>query len=99
MRAAATLSLPNAADLKLTPVTNRKGRKQVGASEVGKLAGYLAKYRVQVEGTTYDRYVQIAAAPAGDYTVAVFCECEWKRRDYWEQEAGEVVGSLRAAAK
>jgi hypothetical protein len=68
-------------------VTERQGAKQEKASaDIGKAKGYLSRNELKVPNGSLDRFVVVAAVPRDNQLVAIYGECEWERRDYWEQE-------------
>ncbi len=97
-RQAAVLRL-RVEDLELNPIPDRQGGKQSGPAEIGKASGHLSKNRFQVAGGTLERFVMIAAVPLGEQVVAVYGECDWKRRDFWEQEINGVLEQFGADDK
>jgi hypothetical protein len=84
-----------AENLTLTPLENRNGQKLDGPADLGKLKGHLSKNRLTTTGGTLDRFVVLAAVPGPEETIGVYCDAPFKRRDYWEQEIGQVIETLR----
>jgi hypothetical protein len=54
-------------------------------AEVGNREGQVIQLQVK-NGETRQRYVLAAVIVVPDNTLAIVCECDWRRRDYWQQE-------------
>jgi hypothetical protein len=84
-------------DVQLLPAAAGKGDKANKPADVGAFKGHLSKNRMNITGGTLDRFLVIAAVPLGDKVVAVYGDCDWKRRDYWEQEFNALLATFRKA--
>lgn len=84
-------------NLELVPVQGRKGEKLEGPANVGAVSGYVSKNRMRVPDGSLDRFVVVAAVPLAERLVVVYAECDWKRRDYWEQEFNALLDTFKKA--
>jgi hypothetical protein len=85
-------------DVQLMPAAGGKGDKANKPAEIGTFKkGHLSKNRMNITGGTLDRFLVIAAVALGDKVVAVYGDCDWKRRDYWEQEFNALLATFRKA--
>src|SRR5262249_31024511 len=72
-------------------VDKKTGAKKEGEVNSGKRKGHVSKNRLQPKGGTAERFVLLATIPQGDQVVAVYADCNWKRRDFWEQEFNALL--------
>jgi hypothetical protein len=81
------------------PIPDPKTGKplQDGPAKIGQFDGYLSKLQLSTGGEN-DRYVILGIVPGPKGTLAIFCECLWTRRDYWEQEFKELLANVRPDA-
>jgi hypothetical protein len=84
-------------DVQLISAAGGKGDKANKEADIGAFKGHLSKNRMTITGGTLDRFLVIAAVPLGDKVVAVYGNCDWKRRDYWEQEFNALLATFRKA--
>jgi hypothetical protein len=80
-------------DSTMTVLTDKDGdmdRKQ----EIGSREGQVTHYQVR-NAENRDRYVLLAVVPLPEKVVAIHCECDLQRRDYWQQEFQTLVDSIR----
>ena len=82
-------------DVQLMPAAGGKGDRASKPADIGTFKGHLSKSRMSVTGGTLDRFVVIAAVQLADKVVAVYGDCDWKRREYWEQEFNALLASFR----
>jgi hypothetical protein len=62
---------------------------------LGSVPGHLTKLQVTLEDSdTYNRYVILGVAARPDGVLMLLGECDWNRRDFWEQEFLPLLGSL-----
>jgi hypothetical protein len=83
-------------DTTMTPLTDKDGdmdRKQ----DVGNREGQVTHFEVR-NAENRDRYVLLAVVALPEKTVAIHCECDLQRRDYWQQEFLTLFDSLRFKA-
>jgi hypothetical protein len=83
---------------KLEPVKDKKTGKPLTSSKVGSLRGRVSKLRLQLDADT-ERYGVLAVANQPDGVLAVFCDCRWDRRAYWDQEFEALLGTVRLKGK
>jgi hypothetical protein len=79
----------------LTTVKNKSGEEEDNDADFGPLHGRLTKLRM---ANTEDRqrFVVLGMVPRPERRlVVVWCECDWALRDYWDQEFGTLLNSLR----
>jgi hypothetical protein len=63
---------------------------------LGALAGHLTKLQVTVEDTdSYNRFMMLAVARQPEGLLMFLGDCDWNRRDFWEQEFLPLLQSLR----
>jgi hypothetical protein len=69
-------------------------------TDVGNRVGQIVQLRVK-NGETRQRYVLAAVLLLPDNVLAIVCECDWRRRDYWQQEFLTLLEKLqvKSAAK
>jgi hypothetical protein len=92
------LGLSKPEELELVAVQGRKGEKLEGPADIGAFKnGYLSKNRMRVPAGTLDRFVVVAAVPLKERLLVVYSECDWKRRDYWEQEINALLDTFKRA--
>ncbi len=79
----------------LAPIKDKSGIDQDHETEFGPLHGRLTKLRM---ANTEDRerfvVLGVVARPEGRLLV-LWCECDWSLRDYWDNEFGALLNSLR----
>ncbi len=78
----------------LSSVKDRSGAEEDRDTDFGELRGRLLKLRM---ANTPDRerfvVLGVVTRPAGRL-VAVWCECDWSVRDYWDQEFATLLNSM-----
>jgi hypothetical protein len=62
-------------------------------TDVGNREGQVVQLQVK-NGETRQRYVLAAVLVLPDNVLAVVCECDWRRRDYWQQEFLALLAKL-----
>jgi hypothetical protein len=80
-------------DTTMTVLSDKDGdmdRKQ----SVGDREGQITHFQVR-NGENRERYVLLAVVPLPEKIVAIHCECDLQRRDYWQQEFLTLVESFR----
>jgi hypothetical protein len=83
--------------LAVKAVNDRKTGKPVVGVEVGALRGQWARLQLELDPDT-SRFGLLAVVnlpPKG--SLAVFCECRWERRDFWDQEFRQLIETVRQA--
>jgi hypothetical protein len=79
----------------LTTVKNKAGEEEDNDADFGPLRGRLTKLRV-ANTEDRERFVVLGVVPRPEGRLAVvWCECDWSLRDYWDQEFGTLLNSLR----
>jgi hypothetical protein len=83
----------------IAPVKGREGEELSRETDLGELHGWLSKLRMS-NTEDRERFVVLATVrqPKGKL-LAVWCECDWELREYWDQEFGTLVSSLRPMKK
>jgi hypothetical protein len=61
---------------------------------VGNQDGRILKLRVKIADAN-EHFVYLAVVPAAEYVVAVQCECDMRRRVYWEVNFAQLVRELK----
>jgi hypothetical protein len=69
-------------------------------TDIGNRVAQVVQLRVK-NGETRQRYVLAAVLLLRDNVLAIVCECDWRRRDYWQQEFLTLLEKLqvKSAAK
>jgi hypothetical protein len=88
-----------ASEFEFDPLDDARGAKQDGEADVGKAKGWVSKNRLAVKGGTAERFLLLAVVGRPDQTVALWCECEYSRRNYWELEFAELLESFTVDAE
>jgi hypothetical protein len=81
--------------LKIDAVKDRKTGKPVTGVEVGALRGQWARLQLKLDAET-ERFGLLAVVnlpPKGQ--LAIFGECRWDRRDFWDHEFRAVIETVR----
>jgi hypothetical protein len=79
----------------LTTVKNKSGEEEDNDADFGPLHGRLTKLRM-ANTEDRERFVVLGVVPRPERRlVVVWCECDWSLRDYWDQEFGTLLNSLR----
>jgi hypothetical protein len=82
--------------LKVEPVKRKNGKPIVGV-EVGALRGEWSKLQLKLdEENSHFGLLAVVTQPKG--VLAIFCECDWKRRDFWDQEFKALVETVRRSS-
>jgi hypothetical protein len=79
----------------LAPIKDKSGEEQDHDADLGQVHGRLSKLKMT---NTEDRerfLVLGVASVAADRNVVVWCECDWSVRDYWDDEFGVLLRSLK----
>jgi hypothetical protein len=61
---------------------------------VGDQKGHIAKLHV-LQGEGRERFVIVAVASAVEQTIALYCECPWEKRNLWERDFDQLLGTFR----
>ena len=82
----------NAAKVTVEPTTDKGGGSR--AADVGDVRGHVSRLHVKSDDGL-DRYVLLGVVnrPAG--VVVLLFECDWSRRDFWEQELRPLMETFR----
>src|SRR5262249_60188175 len=86
-------------DVKRTVDRDKKGEKKEGDGPVGKANGHVSKNRLQPAGGTAERFVLMAVVPMDEQVVVIDADCDWKRRDFWEQEFNAILEKFESTGK
>lgn len=86
-------------DVQLTVDLDKKGEKKEGDGPVGKANGHVSKNRLQPAGGTAERFVLMAVVPMDEQVVVIDADCDWKRRDFWEQEFNAILEKFESTGK
>jgi hypothetical protein len=79
----------------LAPIKDKSGEEQDHDADLGQLHGRLTKLRM-TNTEDRERFLVLGAVPGvGDRPVVIWCECDWSVRDYWDNEFGVLLGSMR----
>jgi hypothetical protein len=83
--------------LTFTVVKEKGGASVDRDADLGSLSGHLAKLQVEApDGGSYQRYMVLGVVPRPQGTLLLVGDCDWERRDFWEQEFTAVLNSLKA---
>lgn len=83
---------------KMEPVADRKTGKPLPGKDVGSYHGEVQRLRLVLDADN-ERFAVLAVANQPQGVLAVWCECRWNRREYWEQEFRTVLRTVRPATK
>jgi hypothetical protein len=86
-------------DVQLTVDLDKKGEKKEGDGPVGKANGHVSKNRLQPAGGTAERFVLMAVVHQDEQNVVIDADCDWKRRDFWEQEFNAILEKFEPTGK
>jgi hypothetical protein len=79
-------------------VANEKSLQNVDVTtNIGGYRGHLFKLEVKKSGEQRKYVVMAVVNMEGEGVLAVVCECDWARRDYWEQEFMPLLDKLKPA--
>jgi hypothetical protein len=78
----------------IAPVKDKSGAEQGGDADVGAVQGHLSKLRV-TNDETRERYVLLAVVHQPKGVLVLMGDCDWGRRDFWEQEFLPLIQTLR----
>jgi hypothetical protein len=84
----------NYSDTVVAPVTDKEGKEVSRDVEIDGTSGHVAKLHV-INGENRERYVVMAVLPRPEGVVVLKGDCDWGRRDYWEQEFAAAIGTFR----
>jgi hypothetical protein len=85
-------------ETRIAPVADRTGKAAFDrVTELGDFRGHLARLRVS-NSPERERYAVLGVINRGEGVVVAFCECDWKRRDFWDQEFKALLDTLRPAS-
>jgi hypothetical protein len=84
----------NYPDTVLAAVTDKEGHDVSRDGPVGMAPGHLAKLHV-TNGENRERYVVLGIVSRPEGVVVLKCDCDWQRRDFWEQEFTALIGTFR----
>jgi hypothetical protein len=77
-------------------VKEKKGVEADRDANLGGLPGHLTKLQVTVEDSdSYNRFMILAVAPRPEGVLMFLGDCDWNRRDFWDQEFLPLLDSLR----
>jgi hypothetical protein len=82
----------------LEPVPDKSGVKMEKDGKVGSLEGHLLKLHV-TNAESRERFVVLGIVPIPEHVLVVTCDCDWQRRDYWDQEFTPLLATLRPVKK
>ncbi len=85
-------------EVKIDPVTDRKSGRPSAGVEVGNLRGKWARLRIGL-GPDTQRFALLAVASLPKGVLALYAECRWERRDFWDQEFKDLIETVREAPK
>jgi len=80
-------------DTELTVMNDKDGNLD-RKTDIGNREGQVIQFRVK-NGETRQRYVLAAVIVLPDNVFAIVCECDWRRRDYWQQEFFTLLEKLQ----
>ena len=83
-------------DVQFSPADDKVGKADRPAN-IGAFKGHLSENHMTIKGSTLNRFLVIAVVALDDKVVAVYADCDWKRRDYWQQEFNALLATFRKA--
>jgi hypothetical protein len=84
----------NYPDTVLAAVMDKEGHDVSRDGPVGMAPGHLAKLHV-TNGENRERYVVLGIVSRPEGIVVLKGDCDWQRRDFWEQEFTALIGTFR----
>jgi hypothetical protein len=82
----------NAAKVSAEPTTDKGGGER--AADVGDVRGHVSRLHVKNDDGL-DRYVVLAVVNRPEGVLVLLFECDWSRRDFWEQEFRPLMETFR----
>jgi hypothetical protein len=82
----------NAAKVSAEPTTDKGGGER--DADVGDVRGHVSRLHVKSDDGL-DRYVVLAVVRRPEGVLALVFECDWSRRDFWEQEFRPLLETFR----
>jgi hypothetical protein len=83
----------NAAKVSVEPTTDKGGGER--DADVGAVRGHVSRLHVQSD-EGLDRYAVLAVVNRPEGVLVLMFECDWSRRDFWEQEFRPLLETFRA---
>jgi hypothetical protein len=80
--------------VKIEPVKDKKTDQPLFSAEVGAFRGQVSKLRVKLDPDTV-HYGVLAVVNRPEGVLAIYCECKWDRRTYWEGEFKALLHTVR----
>jgi hypothetical protein len=62
-------------------------------AEIGDAEGHLAKFHLQIDEA--ERFLVLAVVNRPEGVVALLAECQWDRRDFWDQEFMRLLKTFK----
>jgi hypothetical protein len=82
----------NAAKVSVEPTTDKGGGER--DADVGDVRGHVSRLHVTVEDRQ-ERYVVLGVVNRPEGAVVLMFECDWSRRDFWEQEFRALMETFK----
>jgi hypothetical protein len=80
--------------VKFEPINDKKTGQPFRSPRVGAFTGRLSKFELKL-GPENSRYVVLGVVHRPGEVLAVYCDCPWDRRDFWEQEFKALLETVR----
>jgi hypothetical protein len=79
----------------ITEVKEKGNRVADGDTDLGTIPGHLSKLQATVEDSaSYNRFLILGVAARPEGVLVLLGDCDWNRRDYWEQEFLPLLNTL-----
>jgi hypothetical protein len=82
----------NAGKVSVEPTTDKGGGER--DADVGDVRGHVSRLHVQIDDSL-ERYVVLGVVNRPEGALVLMFECEWSRRDFWEQEFRALMETFR----
>jgi hypothetical protein len=79
---------------KIQPMKDKNGTEVDRNTEIGKVRGHLSKLLVQ-NTEDRERFMVLAVVNRPEAVVMLLADCQWDRRDFWDQEVMPVIESFK----
>jgi hypothetical protein len=85
-------------DTTIEEVQDKNAKAERPPDEIGNVRGRLFRLHVS-NGESRERLIHLAVVSAKDQVVAIQCECDWRRRGYWEVSFDQLLRKFHLTVK